>query len=154
MSRFLRPSETSSSRTSEKMSWSLQSDQVICKEGEEADAFYLIRSGMVRVSQNMPGGEMVRTYLSRGDFFGEIGLLRSIKRIATCTALDAVDVVKVPGSEFNLMLEKFPGVRAQLEPVADARMAVTKARTAPPGLGICLSQPGIIRRKISSSSIG
>ena len=107
---------------------------VICKEGEEADAFYLIRSGMVRVSQAMPGGEMVRTYLSRGDFFGEIGLLRSIKRIATCSALDAVDVVKVPGAEFNLMLEKFPGVRAQLEPVAEARMAATKSRVIPPGL--------------------
>ena len=110
-----------------------QSD-VICKEGEDADAFYLIRSGMVRVSQAMPGGEMVRTYLSRGDFFGEIGLLRSIKRIATCSALDAVDVVKVPGAEFNLMLEKFPGVRAQLEPVAEARMAATKSRVIPPGL--------------------
>jgi CRP-like cAMP-binding protein/Fe-S-cluster-containing hydrogenase component 2 len=107
---------------------------VICKEGEDADAFYLIRSGMVRVSQAMPGGDMVRTYLSRGDFFGEIGLLRSIKRIATCSALDAVDVVKVPGVEFNLMLEKFPGVRAQLEPVAEARMAATKSRVIPPGL--------------------
>jgi CRP-like cAMP-binding protein/Fe-S-cluster-containing hydrogenase component 2 len=113
---------------------SYNQNQVICKEGEDADAFYLIRSGMVRVSQNMPGGEMVRTYLSRGDYFGEIGLLKSIKRIATCAALDAVDVVKVPGSEFNLMLEKFPGVRAQLEPVAEARMAATKGRTAPPGL--------------------
>jgi CRP-like cAMP-binding protein/Fe-S-cluster-containing hydrogenase component 2 len=113
---------------------SYNQNQVICKEGEDADAFYLIRSGMVRVSQNMPGGEMVRTYLSRGDYFGEIGLLRSIKRIATCAALDAVDVVKIPGSEFNLMLEKFPGVRAQLEPVAEARMAATKGRTAPPGL--------------------
>src|SRR5438874_4023459 len=113
---------------------SYNQNDVICKEGEEADAFYLIRSGMVRVSQAMPGGEMVRTYLSRGDFFGEIGLLRSIKRIATCSALDAVDVVKVPGAEFNLMLEKFPGVRAQLEPVADARMAATKSRVIPPGL--------------------
>src|SRR6266850_164729 len=110
-----------------------QSD-VICKEGEEADAFYLIRSGMVRVSQAMPGGDMVRTYLSRGDYFGEIGLLKAIKRIATCSALDAVDVVKVPGAEFNLMLEKFPGVRAQLEPVADARMAATQGRQVPAGL--------------------
>jgi CRP-like cAMP-binding protein/Fe-S-cluster-containing hydrogenase component 2 len=113
---------------------SYNQNDVICKEGEEADAFYLIRSGMVRVSQAMPGGDMVRTYLSRGDFFGEIGLLRSIKRIATCSALDAVDVVKVPGVEFNLMLEKFPGVRAQLEPVAEARMAATKSRVIPPGL--------------------
>ena len=113
---------------------SYNQNDVICKEGEDADAFYLIRSGMVRVSQAMPGGDMVRTYLSRGDYFGEIGLLRSIKRIATCAALDAVDVVKVPGAEFNLMLEKFPGVRAQLEPVAEARMAATKSRVIPPGL--------------------
>src|SRR4051812_17827235 len=113
---------------------SYNQNDVICKEGEEADAFYLIRSGMVRVSQSMPGGEMVRTYLSRGEFFGEIGLLRAIKRIATCRALDAVDVVKIPATEFNLMLEKFPGVRAQLEPVADARMAATQSRAALPGL--------------------
>src|SRR3954462_3699190 len=113
---------------------SYNQNDVICKEGEEADAFYLIRSGMVRVSQAMPGGEMVRTYLSRGEYFGEIGLLRSIKRVATCTALDAVDVVKIPAAEFNLMLEQFPGVRAQIEPVADARMAATQSRTIPVGL--------------------
>jgi CRP-like cAMP-binding protein len=108
--------------------------QVICKEGDDADAFYLIRSGMVRVSQAMPGGEMVRTYLSRGDYFGEIGLLRAIKRTATCSALDAVDVVKIPASEFDLMLEKFPNVRAQLEPVASARLAADQQKNVPAGL--------------------
>jgi CRP-like cAMP-binding protein/Fe-S-cluster-containing hydrogenase component 2 len=108
--------------------------QIICKEGEEADAFYLIRSGMVRVSQALPGGEMVRTYLSRGDYFGEIGLLRSIKRTATCAALDAVDVVKIPASDFNDMLERFPDVRAHLEPVAEARLTAIKQRTIPAGM--------------------
>ena len=108
--------------------------QIICKEGEDADAFYLIRSGAVRVSQHMPGGEIVRTYLSRGDYFGEIGLLRSIKRTATCSALDAVDVVKMPAAEFNLMLEKFPDVRAQLEPVAAARLASDQQKMAPAGI--------------------
>jgi CRP-like cAMP-binding protein/Fe-S-cluster-containing hydrogenase component 2 len=113
---------------------SYNQNQVICKEGEDADAFYLIRSGMVRVSQALPGGEMVRTYLSRGDYFGEIGLLRAIKRTATCAALDAVDVVKIPAAEFDLMLEKFPNVRAQLEPVAEARLAAIKERAIPAGL--------------------
>jgi CRP-like cAMP-binding protein/Fe-S-cluster-containing hydrogenase component 2 len=113
---------------------SYNQSQIICKEGEDADAFYLIRSGMVRVSQSMPGGEIVRTYLSRGDCFGEIGLLRQNKRTATCSALDAVDVVKIPVTEFNLMLEKFPDVRAQLEPVAAARIAGDQKRAIPTGL--------------------
>ena len=82
----------------------------------------------------MPGGEMVRTYLSRGDYFGEIGLLRSIKRTATCTALDAVDVVKIPAADFNLMLETFPGVRQQIEAVASARFASGQMKTIPAGL--------------------
>ncbi|HYM13481.1 MAG TPA: cyclic nucleotide-binding domain-containing protein [Bryobacterales bacterium] len=49
--------------------------QVICKQGEIADAFYLIRLGFVKVSQEFPGGEMVLAYLSRGSYFGEMGLL-------------------------------------------------------------------------------
>ena len=113
---------------------SYNQNQVICREGEEADAFFLIRSGMVRVSQAMPGGEIVRSYLSRGDYFGEIGLLRAVKRTATCSALDAVDVVKIPASEFNLMLEKFPDVRAQLELVALERIAADQQRAIPLGL--------------------
>src|SRR5215204_5346830 len=84
--------------------------QVICKQGDPADAFYLIRSGLVRVAQDMPGGELVRTYLKRGEFFGEIGLLRDQPRNATCSALDAADVVRVTKATFQLMLEKFPVV--------------------------------------------
>src|SRR6202045_4149900 len=112
---------------------SYNQNQVICKEGEDADAFYLIRSGMVRVSNALPGGEMVRTYLSRGDYFGEIGLLRSVKRTATCAALDAVDVVKIPASDFALMVEKFPAVRQQIEAVAGARLEAGQ-RKIPTGL--------------------
>jgi CRP-like cAMP-binding protein/Fe-S-cluster-containing hydrogenase component 2 len=115
---------------------SYNQSQVICKQGEEADAFYLIRSGVVRVSQDLPGGEIVRRYLSRGDCFGEIGLLKSVKRSATCIALDAVDVVRITASEFNVMLEKFPDVRAQLEAVADARLESDKARAIPSGFSL------------------
>jgi CRP-like cAMP-binding protein len=113
---------------------SYNQNQVICQEGDEADAFYLIRSGMVRVSNALPGGEMVRTYLSRGDYFGEIGLLRAIKRTATCTALDAVDLVKIPADDFKLMLERFPDVRDQIETVAGARFAADQQKTIPAGL--------------------
>ncbi len=49
--------------------------QVICKQGEVADSFYMIRLGFVKVSQIFPGGELVLTYLSRGSYLGEMGLL-------------------------------------------------------------------------------
>lgn len=49
--------------------------QVICRQGDPADTFYLIRMGFVKISQIFPGGELVLTYLARGSYFGEMGLL-------------------------------------------------------------------------------
>jgi CRP-like cAMP-binding protein/Fe-S-cluster-containing hydrogenase component 2 len=108
--------------------------QVICRQGEPADAFYLIRMGLVRVAQSMPGGEMVRTYLGRGDFFGEIGLLKAQARNATCSALDAVDLVRIGAEDFALMTERFPAVRARLMGVAEARIEADQAQKMPAGL--------------------
>jgi CRP-like cAMP-binding protein/Fe-S-cluster-containing hydrogenase component 2 len=55
--------------------------QVICRQGDIADSFYLIRMGFVKVSQVFPGGELVLTYLSRGSYFGEMGLLPPVFRV-------------------------------------------------------------------------
>jgi CRP-like cAMP-binding protein len=52
-----------------------QPGQVIYREGEAADAFYLIRLGFVKLSRAFPGGEMVLSYLSRGSYFGENGIV-------------------------------------------------------------------------------
>jgi CRP-like cAMP-binding protein/Fe-S-cluster-containing hydrogenase component 2 len=137
-------------------------NEIICKQLTEADAFYLIRTGLVRVSQYMPvngnappdyyidkankkeywmrpnGGavedELVRTYLKRGEFFGEIGLIESQPRNATCSALDAVDVVKIRKETFEAMLEKFPIVRATLKATARVRQEIAKERRVPAGL--------------------
>jgi CRP-like cAMP-binding protein/Fe-S-cluster-containing hydrogenase component 2 len=59
----------------------VQPGETIVKQGDVADAFYLIRLGFVKVSQNFAGGEMVLTYLSRGSYFGEMGLLPPTFRV-------------------------------------------------------------------------
>src|SRR2546422_3831800 len=46
----------------------------ICKQDDPAHSFYLVRIGFVKVSETYPGGELVLAYLSRGNYFGEIGL--------------------------------------------------------------------------------
>lgn len=92
-----------------------QPGQVICTQGEVADSFYLVRLGFVKVSQRRRGGDMVLAYLARGSYFGEMAFLTGTPRIATCTALDHVEVVRIPGEDFRLMLERFPEIRRKLE---------------------------------------
>jgi Fe-S-cluster-containing hydrogenase component 2/CRP-like cAMP-binding protein len=52
-----------------------EADEVICRLGDEAQFFDLIRLGFVKLSQAFPGGELVLAYLSRNSYFGESGLL-------------------------------------------------------------------------------
>jgi CRP-like cAMP-binding protein len=102
--------------------------QVIARQGEAADSFYLVRIGFVKISEAYPGGELVLAYLSRGDYFGEIGLLGGGVRTATCTALDHVEVVKISGDDFREMVARFPNVRAGLEAVAAERGTANSQR--------------------------
>lgn len=76
-----------------------------CKQGEPSDSLYVIRIGFVKVSHSLPGGELVLSYLQRGNCFGEIGLLGGVLRTATCTALDHVEAVRIRPTDFGLALE-------------------------------------------------
>ncbi|MBI3207565.1 MAG: cyclic nucleotide-binding domain-containing protein [Candidatus Solibacter usitatus] len=84
--------------------------QQICGQGENADSFYLIRMGFVKVSQQFPGGELVLAYISRGSYFGEIGLLppvfrlqarntRTGRELRTVVSRDPVTVGRDPSGE-------------------------------------------------------
>ena len=99
----------------------MNNGEVIFRQDDPADAFYLIRIGFVKVSQARPGGEQVLTYLGPGKSFGEIGLMGNIPEIralappgvrtATCTALDHVDLVKIGAEDFRQLLDLFPKVK-------------------------------------------
>lgn len=101
---------------------------VICRQGDPADSFYLVRIGFVKVSQGHQGGEIILAYLSRGDYFGETGLLRGDVRTATCTALDHVELVRIGAEDFNRMIQQFPDIRRKLEAVERDRMEQNQAR--------------------------
>jgi MFS family permease len=58
--------------------------EVVIREGDPGDAYYVIESGQLSVSQ---AGRHLRNMTMRGDGFGEIALLRDIPRTATVTAV-------------------------------------------------------------------
>ena len=104
--------------------------QVIFREGDRADHFYMVRIGFVKVSRRSPGGERVANYVGPDEFFGEIGLLAQIPEIqqalnisdirtATCTALDHVDLVRIDGEDFRILLRAFLLDRSVLEQVPE-----------------------------------
>jgi Fe-S-cluster-containing hydrogenase component 2/CRP-like cAMP-binding protein len=49
--------------------------KVLCSEGDEADALYLVRAGTVKIAQQRDGGEFIWAYLGRGAVVGLEGLL-------------------------------------------------------------------------------
>jgi CRP-like cAMP-binding protein/Fe-S-cluster-containing hydrogenase component 2 len=103
---------------------SCEPGQVIVKQGDPADAAYLIRLGFVKVSQAFPGGELVLRYLHRGDFFGAAGILGSGVRSATCTAVDHVEVVKIKKEDIVALMKSSPRVRLEMH----MDLARTKAK--------------------------
>ena len=108
--------------------------QPIFRQGDVATDFYKVRFGFVKVSQRMGEHERVLDYLGPGRTFGEIGLISSMVdldselgasggartlRVATCTALDTVELVRIRGDDFRAIVERYPAVREEL--VAEAR---------------------------------
>ncbi|HJT78275.1 MAG TPA: cyclic nucleotide-binding domain-containing protein [Gemmataceae bacterium] len=106
----------------------LNPGDVIFRQGDPADNFYLVRIGFVKVSQARRGGEHVLTYVGPGGSFGEIGLMAHVPevramtapgvRTATCSALDHVDLVQIRGEDFLALLEQFPRLKERLVKIA------------------------------------
>lgn len=105
---------------------SVDPGQVIFRQGEKADNYYVSRLGFVKVTQSYDGEERVLNYLAPGTAFGEIGLLHEIRelygaefeddttpgtRTATCTALDHVELIRIQGRHFRELVRHFPEIR-------------------------------------------
>ena len=86
---------------------------------------FVIRSGEVEVYHGQPEGNrtVVATYRPR-DFFGEMALLTGNPRNANVRALTPVTLFQLSRTEFDGLLQKYPGMRAILERTAAERMAL------------------------------
>jgi len=94
--------------------------EVICRQDEPADAFFVIRIGHVKVEiAHADGTSTILSYLSQSHSFGEIGLLiEPFKRSTTCTALDDVEMIKISKDDFDAVMGQYPGLREQLVKLA------------------------------------
>jgi MFS family permease len=90
--------------------------EVIVRQGEAADRFFVVADGSVRVTQaaDAGGSEVHLRDLGPGDVFGEIGLLRRSPRTATVTATAAGTLLALDADEFHQLVGSGPGLSTRL----------------------------------------
>jgi ATP-binding cassette subfamily B protein len=95
---------------------------VIVREGDEADAFYVLAAGSARVvKQGEHGEEVPLNVLRRGDSFGEMALLADTVRVATVRASSPVQALRLGKSVFRALTRSHPQVREAFQALANAR---------------------------------
>ena len=85
-------------------------NKVLMREGESADAFYMIVTGTVRIER---AGSADRE-LGPGQWLGEIALVDHGPRTATATTTSPARLLVLGHREFDQMIDKHPGFRAQV----------------------------------------
>jgi MFS family permease len=89
---------------------------VIITQGDEADYFYVVDAGRVRVTQRQPGSssDVVLREMGEGEVFGEIGLLTRVPRTATVAAMTDVRLVALDKDAFLELVSSGPGLTYSL----------------------------------------
>lgn len=92
---------------------SLPAGAVVVREGEPADALYLIARGKVKVHLGEGSEEVLLDTKGPGQYFGEM-MLDDKPRSATVTTLEPCEMATISGADFKAFLLAHPEVSLQL----------------------------------------
>jgi CRP-like cAMP-binding protein len=101
--------------------------EMILREGEEGDAFYLISAGEVRVTK----GNVEVARLGPGAFFGEFAVLADRRRHASVQSIGEVELLEIKRGLLNELVAAHPGVARTLSSFYRERLLQTLLQTAP-----------------------
>ena len=92
----------------------VEAGEVVVRQGEVADRFYVVDAGTMRVTQQQDGIEAELRELGPGALFGEIGLLRNVPRTATVTAATPGVLYALDADDFGELVGSGPGLSSRL----------------------------------------
>lgn len=96
----------------------VEAGRVLAHQGGSAQEFFVIEDGTAVVTRD---GEEVRS-LGSGDFFGEIGVLKTHHRTATVTATSPMHLVVLFGQNFSALEHELNDINAIVERVMTERL--------------------------------
>ncbi len=89
--------------------------EALFREGDAPDGLYLIRRGSVMISRVIAGREVVLSYLSAGNYVGEMALLSESPRTATVKAASTTEALVLDSQSFKEVLGRNPAWREEME---------------------------------------
>lgn len=104
-----------------------EAGETLMRQGEEADAMYVILSGKVRVERDAPGhpSPALLAELGANDVVGEIGVLDGGARTATVTALEQTRTLELHRTLLAVVLLQYPDVASELLKTLSRRLRST-----------------------------
>ena len=109
--------------------------ETLFKEGDAPDGLYLIRRGSVTISRVIAGREVVLSYLSAGNYVGEMALLSQSPRMATVKAAVTTEAIVLDSETFQRVLARNPKWRQEMEELFLDRLRINAAMEARPDPG-------------------
>ncbi|MEO7912708.1 MAG: mechanosensitive ion channel family protein [Roseiflexaceae bacterium] len=108
--------------------------EVLARQGDIGDTFFIIRSGRVRIDVDDSIGDTLAAvtvnHLGPGDFFGELALLTGAARGATVTAEEDTEILLVARQDLAPLLQANPELPERLGAVLARRLEMNQAALA------------------------
>jgi CRP/FNR family transcriptional regulator, cyclic AMP receptor protein len=105
--------------------------EVVFREGDDSDTCYVVRSGHARaVREHADGRQITLATFGPGDFFGELAMFDDERRSATVEAVDALDVLGIPGVDMRALLSRHPEIAVKLVIALGRRLRAANERLA------------------------
>ena len=98
--------------TSERLSY--RAGQVMFREGDAADAAYVVVEGEAEVTVETANGPLVVNNLGRNDIIGEIAIFSDVPRTATVTAKTDLVTLKISKDLFTNLMRESPDAALEL----------------------------------------
>jgi len=110
---------------------SFRGGEVVFREDDDSDTCYVVRSGHARaVREHADGRQITLATFGPGDFFGELAMFDDERRSATVEAVDALDVLGIPGVDMRALLTRHPEIAVKLVIALGRRLRAANERLA------------------------
>ena len=110
---------------------SFRGGEVVFREGDDSDTCYVVRTGHARaVREHADGRQITLATFGPGDIFGELAMFDDERRSATVEAVDALDVLGIPGVDMRALLSRHPEIAVKLVIALGRRLRAANERLA------------------------